>query len=83
MNIGVFDEVFHHAEEYGLLQDNGICFSSLRQMVDASIEEGDWEIAEKYLQILSKSTCHQDFVRNSKAKIMTAKKEKTVSIIRI
>ena len=49
-------------------------------MVDASIEEGDWEIAEKYLQILSKSTCHQDFVRNSKAKIMTAKKEKTKDI---
>lgn len=80
LNLGVFDEVFHQAEEYGLLQDNGICFSSLRQMVDASIEEGDWEIAEKYLQILSKSTCHQDFVRNSKAKIMTAKKEKTKDI---
>lgn len=74
LNLGVYDEAFHHAEEYGLLQVNGNCFSSLRQMVDYSIEEGDWEIAEKYLQILSKSSLHKGFVEERLAKMEEAKK---------
>ena len=53
---------------------NGDCFSSLRQMVDYSIEEGEWEIAEKYLHILSKSSCHKDFVDERRAVMETAKK---------
>ena len=74
LNLGVYDEAFHHAEEYGLLQRNGYCFSSLRQMVDYSIEEGDFEIADKYLQILSKSSCHKDFVKERRAKLEETKK---------
>ena len=74
LNLGVYDEAFHHAEEYGLIQTNGNCFSSLRQMVDYSIEEGDWEIADKYLQILSKSSCHKTFVKERRDKMEKAKK---------
>ena len=74
LNLDVYDEAFHHAEEYGLLQVNGNCFSSLRQMVDYSIEEGDWEVADKYLQILSKSSCHKTFVKERRAKMEEAKK---------
>ena len=74
LNLGVYDEAFHHAEEYGLLQTNGNCFSSLRQMVDYSIEEGDWDIAEKFLQILSKSSCHKTFIKERQAKMEEAKK---------
>jgi len=74
LNLGVYDEAFHHAEEYGLIQTNGNCFSSLRQMVDYSIEEGDWEIADKYLQILSRSSCHKTFVKERRAKMEEAKK---------
>ena len=69
LNLGIYDEAFHQAMEYGLLMPNGINFSSLRQMVDYSIEEGEWEIADKYLTILSKSTCHKDFVKERRAKI--------------
>ena len=43
-------------------------------MVDYSIEEGDWEVADKYLQILSKSSCHKDFVEERRAKMEEAKK---------
>lgn len=75
LNLGVYDEAFHQAIEYGLLMPNGSCFSSLRQMVDYSIEEGDWEIAEKYLQILSKSSCHKGFVKDKRAKMEKAKKD--------
>lgn len=75
LNLGIFDEAYHHAQEYGLLQTNGICFSSLRQMVEYSIEEGDWEIAEKFLLVLSKSTCHRKFIEEARQKIEKAKGE--------
>lgn len=69
LNLGIYDEAFHQAQEYSLLMTNGDCFSSLRQMIDYSIEEGEWEIAEKFLHVLSKSTCHKDFVKERRAKI--------------
>ena len=68
-NLGVYDEAFHHAQEYGLLMHTGTCFSSIRQMTDYSIAEGEWEMAEKFLHILSKSSCHKDFVKDRQAKI--------------
>ena len=69
LDLGIYDEAFHQAMEYGLLMPNGINFSSLRQMVDYSIEEGDLEIADKYLHILSKSLCHKKFVEERRGKI--------------
>ena len=80
LNLGVFDEAFHQAEEYGLLQRNGVCFSSLRQMADYSIEEGDFETSEKYLQILSRSSCHKDFVEGRKERIQKTKSGNSKSI---
>lgn len=73
LNLGIYDEAFHHAEEYGLLQPNGICFSSLRQMTDCSIEEGDFEIAAKYLEILSRSSCHKAFVKERRKELSIRK----------
>lgn len=73
LNLGICDEAFHQAMEYGLLQRNGICFSSLRQMVDYSTEAGDWEIAERFLHVLSKSTLHKRFVEERQAKIQNPK----------
>ena len=67
LNLGIYDEAFHHAQEYSLLMKNGDCFSSLRQMVDYSIAEEEWEIADKYLRILSNSSCHKDFIRERRA----------------
>ena len=74
LNLGVYDEAFHHAQEYSLLTENGNCFSSLRQLIDYSIEEGEWEIADKFLTILSKSSCHKDFIKDRRAMMQNAKK---------
>ena len=74
LNLGVFDEAFHQAQEYSLLMMNGNCFSSLRQMVDYSIEEGEWEIADKFLQILSKSSCHKKFIKERRKTMEAAQK---------
>jgi len=74
LNLGVFDEAFHQAQEYSLQMVNGDCFSSLRQMVDYSIEEGEWEVADKYLRILAKSSCHKKFVEERRETMEAAKK---------
>ncbi len=79
-NLGIYDEAFHQAQEYGLLMPNGNCFSSLRQLVDYSIEEGEWDIAEKFLQVLSKSSCHKDFVEGRKERIQKSKSRNSKSI---
>lgn len=73
-NLGIWDEAYHHAEEYANLKPNGQCFSSLRRMTDYSIAEQEWEVAEKYLRLLSHSTCHRDFV--SERREMMARERK-------
>ncbi|MBP3711104.1 MAG: hypothetical protein J6I86_01390 [Bacteroidaceae bacterium] len=73
LNLCIYDEAYHHAQEYGQLQPNGICFSSLRQMVDYSIEEGDYEISEKFIEILSKSSCHKSFIESRRQKMSACK----------
>lgn len=73
LNLGIYDEAFHHAQEYSLLQTNGTCFSSLRQMVEYSIAEGEWDIAEKFLQVLSKSSCHRKFIEKKREEIANCK----------
>lgn len=73
LSLGVNDEAFHHAEEYYLQQRNGICFQSLRQMVDYSIAEGEWEVAEKYLALLQRSTCHKVFVQERREQMTLAR----------
>ena len=74
LNLGVYDEAFHHAQEYSLLMANGNSFSSLRQLIDYSIEEGEWDIAEKFLTVLSLSSCHKDFIKDRRAMMEKAKK---------
>ena len=74
LNLGVYDDAFHHAQEYSLLMVNGNCFSSIRQLIDYSIEEGEWEIAEKFLTVLSNSSCHKDFINERRTKMKNSKK---------
>jgi len=75
LNLGIYDEAFHQAQEYSLLMPNGNSFSSLRQLTDYSIEEGEWEMAEKFLTVLSKSSCHKDFIKERRAQMETARKQ--------
>ena len=74
LNLGIYDEAFHHAQEYSLLMPNGNSFSSIRQLTDYSIEEGEWDIAEKFLAVLSNSSCHKDFITERRAMMEKAKK---------
>jgi len=74
-NLAVYDEAFHHAQEYFLLQRNGCCFSSLTRMVDYAVLEGDYPVARKYLKVLDKALLYHDFVQEQSARIAKLEKE--------
>lgn len=74
-NLGVYDEAFHQAMEYGLLQREGCCLYTLRQLIDYAIREGDARIADKYLTILSQSALDQSFVKEQKARLKKLEQE--------
>ena len=65
-NLGIYDEAYHQIQEFGLLQQNGTCFHSLRKMAEYSIAEGEWQVAEKYLDILGKSASHSLYVQQQR-----------------
>lgn len=75
-NLGVYDECFHQAQEYGLLQRGGICFLSLRHMAEYSIAEGEWEVADKYLAILDKSMTHKDYTAQKRREMEEARRQR-------
>lgn len=73
-NLGIYDEAFRQAFEYGVMSADGTCFSSLRQMTHYAILMGNDKIAEKYLDILDKSTLNGSWVKNERQFMLTYKK---------
>ena len=65
-NLGVYDEAFRQAFEYGVMSPDGTCFSSLRQMTHYAILMGNYEVANKYLDILDNSTLNGSWVKNER-----------------
>ncbi len=74
-NAKVYDEAFHQYFEYSTLQNNGNCFTSLRHMIEYCIKEADFPVAEKYLAVLEKSTCHDKFVEEHRKQIQQLKEK--------
>ena len=77
-NLGLYDECFHQAQEYYLLCLDACCFGSLTQMVDYSIREGEYAVAEKYLKILSRAPFYSRFVEEQRNRIAKQKAEVTI-----
>lgn len=76
-NLGIYDEAFRMAFEYGVMTPEGDCFSSIRQMAHYAILMGDHRLAEKYLHILSKTTLHDSWIEQERA--LMASKSDTIS----
>lgn len=76
-NLGVYDEAFHQSMEYGLLQKEGCCMYTLRQLIDYALKEGDARVAEKYLTILGQCRMDREFVEegNQRLKELVSKRE--------
>lgn len=72
--LGVYDEAFHQAFEYGMKvsPESGFCFSSLRHMTEYAVRKGDVKLAEKYLSLLEKTSCHSDFIAEQRRLLQTS-----------
>jgi len=73
-NLGIYDEAFRQAFEYGVMSSDGTCFSSLRQMTHYAILLGNYEVANKYLEILDNSTLNGSWVKNERQLMGSHKK---------
>lgn len=80
-NAAIYDEAFHQFFEYSMQMLNGNCFMAMRHMIQYSIQEGDLSVAEKYLDVLAKSSCHSDFIQSCRSQVDMQKKHKTKSAV--
>ena len=71
--LGLYDEAIHQAFEYGTLCDEGYCFGSLRQIAEYAVNEGNLPLADKYLNILARSSFHGAFVKEWREKMAQSK----------
>ncbi len=67
-NIGIWDEGFHQAQEYSMSLPK-FCLHSLCYMIDYSIKEAEWAVAEKLLTVLSQALFYDDFIADRRNQI--------------
>lgn len=60
----MYNASVHQSYQHGVQSVTGMSFSSLRRLADVYLEVGDYELAKKYLEILSHSTCHKKWVED-------------------
>lgn len=65
--LGLPNEAIRYAFEEGQYMPAGASFGTMRRMVDWILDKGDDnELAEFYMNILSHSSCHQNFINTRK-----------------
>lgn len=60
---GMHNAAIHQLYQQGVQSSFGVSFSTLRRLADIYIELKDYELARKYVDILSHSTCHGKWVK--------------------
>ncbi len=74
-NIGVWDECFHQTQEYSMGLPR-FCLHSLCHMIDYSIHEAEWAVAEKLLTVLGQALFYDDFIADRRNRIAEGRKLK-------
>lgn len=62
-NIGIWDEAFHQAFEYGVTQAGNDCFKAMRFKTDYALNSNDLGVARYYLNLLARSCNNSEFVK--------------------
>lgn len=74
-NLQVWDEAFHQAQEYAMCQPD-FCFLSVKKMVEYSMAEAEWQVADKLLHVLDRAWFYHDYVAESRKMIAEARKQR-------
>ena len=61
--LDMHNAVIHQAYQQGVQSQFGVSFSTLRRLADTYLELEDYELAKKYIDILSHSFCHKKWVK--------------------
>ncbi len=77
-NIGIWDECFHQTQEYSMCLPR-FCLHSLCRMIDYSIKEAEWAVAEKLLTVLGQALFYDDFIADRRKQIAEGRKLKPVN----
>lgn len=67
--IGMQNPIVYHSYQQATLSMTGLSFDSVRALADAYLELKDYELARKYIDILSHTTCHGRWVRERMAQL--------------
>ena len=62
--LDMHNAVIHQAYQLGVQSVPGIGAASLRRLTETYLELKDYELAKKYLEILSHTTCHRKWVKD-------------------
>lgn len=61
--LGMHNAAIHQLYQQGIQSPLGVSFSTLRRLADIYIAVKDYELASKYVDILSHTTCHRKWVK--------------------
>lgn len=75
-NIGIYDEAFHQAFEYGVNARENECFRTLRHKTDYALASYDLGTAEKYINLLKRSSAHGAWIASRSARLDSLKSKK-------
>lgn len=62
-SLGMGNPIVRMAYQQETLLPSGLSFDAVRTLTDIYLEEKDYPLAKKYIEILSHSTCHRKWVR--------------------
>ncbi|MGM9758805.1 MAG: DUF6057 family protein [Parabacteroides sp.] len=65
-SLGIYNEYVHQLFEVGIQSPDGVTFGTLRLCVDGYLKMGNARLAEKYLTLLDRATCHGSWVTSRK-----------------
>lgn len=66
---GIHNAAIHQLYQLGVQSKFGVSFSTLRNLADIYIELKDYDLAKKYVDILSHSACHGKWVKERMAEL--------------
>lgn len=76
-SLGINNAVIYQAFQQGVQSMSGTTFYSMRHLIDACLEAGDYALADKYLEIISHSTLHGQWVKERIARLEDIKDSDT------
>ena len=73
--LGFYNYAIYQIYQQAVQSTPGMSFDSMRQLIDIYLEIKDYELAKKYMDILSHSTCHGKWLEARSAKLESIRNE--------